>query len=145
MSRAVLGLGANIGDPARQLADARTSIAVLPSTAIAAASDEIRTPAWGMTDQPDFLNQVIAIETGLAPHALLAACLDIEREMGRVRLERWGPRLIDIDIIAYDRLVLTDDRLTLPHPHAASRAFVIDPLRQIAPDIADWIVANARP
>ncbi|SFZ82220.1 2-amino-4-hydroxy-6-hydroxymethyldihydropteridinediphosphokinase [Devosia enhydra] len=144
MSRAYLGLGANIGDPAAQLAEARRRIAALPGTAIVALSDEIATPAWGKTDQPDFLNQVVAIDTSLPPHRLLEACLEIEHVMGRVRIERWGPRLIDIDIIAYDRLVLADPRLTLPHPHAAARAFVIDPLRQVAPDIADWIAAQNR-
>ena len=145
MSRAFLALGANIGDPAGQLAEAREAIERLPRTRIVKASTVIRTAAWGVTDQPDFLNQVIALETGLDPQALLAACLGIEAAMGRVRERRWGPRLIDIDVITYDREVIDTPPLIVPHPRAHERAFVLDPLREIAPEVAEWISALAGP
>jgi 2-amino-4-hydroxy-6-hydroxymethyldihydropteridine diphosphokinase len=143
LSRAFLALGANIGEPAAQLAEAIERIGKLAETRVVASSSVIVTPAWGVTDQPDFLNQVIAVETGLDPETLLAACLRIEAEMGRVREQRWGPRLIDIDIIAYGRQVMATERLILPHPNAHERDFVLVPLRQIAPDVAEWIVGLA--
>ena len=143
MARAFLGLGANLGDPAAQVEAALARLDAHPDIAVTARSRLIVTPAWGKTDQPDFTNGVAAVETGLAPVALLDACLDIERQMGRERREVWGPRLIDIDVIAYERLVLRSGRLTLPHPHAHRRGFVLGPLREIAPEMADWLVANA--
>ena len=102
-----------------------------------------RTPPWGKTDQPDFANMAIAVETTLQPIDLLDVLLGIELTMGRVRKEVWGPRLIDIDIIAYERVQLKTDRLTLPHPHAHERSFVLDPLRQIGQDVADWLTQSA--
>jgi 2-amino-4-hydroxy-6-hydroxymethyldihydropteridine diphosphokinase len=100
----------------------------------------IVTPPWGKTDQAEFHNAAVLIETTLEPLELLDFCLATEAEIGRVRLEKWGPRAIDIDVIAYDDLVLETERLTLPHPYAHERDFVLDPVREIAPDIADWLV-----
>ena len=142
MSRAWLGLGANIGDPPAQVREAVQRIDAHPDIAITAQSSMLTTKPWGKTDQPDFSNMVVEVETSLAPHELLDACLGVEREMGRVRDVRWGPRLIDIDVVAYERLELDSEWLHLPHRYAHERDFVLDPLREIAPDIAEWIVSR---
>ena len=143
MAQAWLGLGANLGDPAAQIASAIAQLDAHPDITVTARSALIVTKPWGKTDQPDFLNGAIAIETSLTPAALLDAALATEKALGRERREVWGPRSIDIDIIAYERLVLRTGRLTLPHPHAHARNFVLKPLRQIAPDVADWLVDQA--
>lgn len=130
---AYLGLGANIGDARGMIERAVELIAALPRTRVTARSRDWRTPPWGKTDQDWFVNAVVAVETGLAPHDLLEACLSIERKLGRERRERWGPRLIDIDIIAYGDITLAEEKLTLPHRHALERAFVLAPLVEIAP------------
>jgi 2-amino-4-hydroxy-6-hydroxymethyldihydropteridine diphosphokinase len=142
MARAWLGLGANIGDPPAQVHEAVARLDAHPDIAVTAQSSMLITKPWGKTDQPDFSNMVVEVETGLAPVELLDACLDIEREMGRVRDIRWGPRRIDIDIVAYERLELDTQRLHLPHRHAHERDFVLDPLREIAPEVAEWIVSR---
>ncbi|MCB9994013.1 MAG: 2-amino-4-hydroxy-6-hydroxymethyldihydropteridine diphosphokinase [Hyphomicrobiaceae bacterium] len=143
MPRAYLGLGANIGEPSRQLQEALDRLNAHPGISVIRVSVTLINPAWGKTDQPPFNNLVAEIETPLSPHDLLSACLSIETEMGRVRTEHWGPRLIDIDIIAYDREVMQTSDLVLPHPYAAQRQFVMSPLRQIAPDVANWIFDQA--
>lgn len=142
MSKAWLSLGANIGDPPAQLAEAVRRIAAHQDITVTAQSAVLTTKPWGKTDQPDFANMAIAIETSLQPLELLDIVLGIERDMGRVRDEVWGPRLIDIDIIAYDRLEVKSPRLTLPHPHAHERSFVLDPLRQIDQSVATWITSR---
>jgi 2-amino-4-hydroxy-6-hydroxymethyldihydropteridine diphosphokinase len=143
MSKAWLSLGANIGDPPAQLADAVDRIISQPQIALIAASTVITTKPWGKTDQPDFANMAMSIVTSYMPLELLDVLQSIERAMGRERIEVWGPRLIDIDIIAYDRRIETSDRLTLPHPFAHERDFVLDPLREIDPDTAAWVMATA--
>ena len=143
MATAFLALGANLGDPDAQVTEALQRLDAHPRISIGARSDAIVTKPWGKTDQPDFVNLVARAETDLSPEKLLDVCLETEKAMGRVRDERWGPRLIDIDIIAYNRLVLKTGRLTLPHPYAHMRGFVLVPLRQIAPVMADWVVSVA--
>lgn len=133
-ARCFIGLGANLGDRIAALRAAVNRIAALPDTQIVARSAIYETPPWGKTDQAAFANAVIAIETGLAPQPLLDACLTIEKSMGRVRRERWGPRLIDIDLLTHGQSEIRTDRLTLPHPAIAERAFVLVPLLEIAPD-----------
>lgn len=140
MPRAWLSLGANIGDPAAQLAEAIGRLDAHEHIRVTAQSGVIRTKAWGKTDQPDFANMAAEVETDLAPVDLLHACLDIERDMGRVRHEVWGPRLIDIDLIAYERVVMESAKLTLPHRFAHERDFVLTPLREISPETADWLL-----
>lgn len=140
MHRAWMSLGANIGDPPAQLAEAVRRIGAQDGIAVVAQSGVIITKPWGKTDQPDFANMAIEISTTLEPIDLLDALLDIERQMGRVRDEVWGPRLIDIDIIAYDRVQMRGGRLNLPHPYAHERSFVLDPLRQIDTDTAEWVL-----
>lgn len=144
MARAWLSLGANIGDPQAQLAEAVERLDRHPRITVVNRSNVLTTKPWGKTDQPDFANMAVTVETGLAPEALLDACLEIERTMGRERIEVWGPRLIDIDIIAYERLIQATSRLTLPHKFAHERAFVLDPLREIDPATAEWIVELAQ-
>ena len=101
-----------------------------------ARSSDYLTPPWGVTDQPPFINAVIMVSTSLSPHDLLARALTVERALGRDRSKerRWGPRRIDIDILAYDDLALADADLTLPHPRLFERAFVLVPLAEITPD-----------
>lgn len=142
-SKAWLSLGANLGDPAAQLADAVRRIAAHPQITLIAQSSVLATKPWGKTDQPDFANMAVGIETTLKPMELLEVLLDIELAMGRVRKEVWGPRLIDIDMIAYEQFEIKSPRLTLPHPYAHERDFVLLPLGEIAPDVIEWVTATA--
>jgi 2-amino-4-hydroxy-6-hydroxymethyldihydropteridine diphosphokinase len=129
-----LALGANLGDRVGALREAARRIEKLPQTRILARSRIYETPPWGKTDQDPFANAAITVRTGLGPEALLEACLGIETAMGRQRRERWGPRLIDIDVLTHGDIRMTSDRLTLPHPAMAERAFVLVPLLDVAPD-----------
>jgi len=142
MARAWLGLGANIGDPPEQVREAVERLDKWPGIRVVRQSGMLLTKPWGKTDQPDFSNMVVEVETSLAPLELLDACLGIEREMGRVRDIRWGPRRIDIDVVAYERLELDTERLHVPHRYAHERDFVLEPLREIAPEVAEWIVGR---
>ena len=143
--KAWLSLGANIGDPPAQLAEAIRRMAAHPAVSVVRQSSVLTTKPWGKTDQPDFANQAVEVETRLEPIALLDVILGIELDMGRVRQEVWGPRLIDIDMIAYERVEMTSPRLTLPHPYAHERDFVLVPLGEIAADVVEWIVGRAKP
>ena len=134
--RAYLGIGSNIGDMALMLDRAVAGLAATPGISLAARSADYRTPPWGKTDQPWFLNGALAIDTGLGPHDLLDACLSVERDLGRVREGRWGPRLIDIDVLSYEGTAVSDARLVLPHRYVRERAFVLVPLAEIAPDLS---------
>lgn len=142
MAHAWLALGANIGNPLAQLEDAVARLDAHPHIKVTARSTVIVTAPWGKTDQNDFHNMALAVKTDSTPEELLDACLGIELAMGRERLEHWGPRLIDIDVIAYEREVMDTYRLKLPHPLAHERDFVLIPLREIAPEVADWIVGR---
>ena len=144
LSKAWLSLGANLGDPAAQLAEAVRRIDAHPAITVTRQSSVLATKPWGKTDQPDFANQAIEIETSLKPMELLDVLLGIELAMGRVREEVWGPRVIDIDIIACDRFEIKSPRLTLPHPYAHEREFVLAPLAEIAPEVAEWVTQTAR-
>lgn len=145
-AKAWLSIGANLGDPRAQLAEAVRRIGAHPEIVVTQQSSMLATKAWGKTDQPDFVNLALMVETTLEPLDLLDALLGIELAMGRVREEVWGPRLIDIDIIAYDRVEVRGPRLTLPHPYAHERDFVLVPLREIDPETADWVLeVAARP
>ena len=138
-SKAWLSLGANLGDPTAQLVEALRRIDAHPGVRLVSQSSVLRTKAWGKTDQPDFTNQAVEVEPDLSPMELLDVILGIELDMGRIREEVWGPRVIDIDMIAYDRLEIRTARLTLPHPYAHERDFVLEPLGEIAPDVVDWV------
>ena len=132
---AYLGLGANLGD---RLANMREAIRLVErdgSCRVTARSSVYETKPVGVTDQPDFLNAVIAIRTSLSPRDLLNLCKSIENEMGRVRTNKWGPRVIDIDILLCGDAPVRDDDLVIPHPEMIGRAFVLVPLAEIAPDV----------
>jgi 2-amino-4-hydroxy-6-hydroxymethyldihydropteridine diphosphokinase len=133
---AFLGLGGNLGDVRSTFDAAVAKLCVAGALRLVARSSDYRTPPWGITDQPPFVNAVIAVSSALAPHDLLAHALAVERALGRDRRKerRWGPRIIDIDILAYNDIALADPDLTLPHPHLFERAFVLVPLAEIAPD-----------
>jgi 2-amino-4-hydroxy-6-hydroxymethyldihydropteridine diphosphokinase len=134
-SRVFLGLGGNIGDPAAAIGEALRILDRDALTNVVAVSSLYRTPPWGKTDQPDFLNAAAEIGTGHDPRALLALCLDAERALKRVRRERWGPRLIDIDVLLYGDRAVHEAGLDIPHPRMLERAFVLAPLAEIAPDL----------
>jgi 2-amino-4-hydroxy-6-hydroxymethyldihydropteridine diphosphokinase len=129
-----LALGANLGDRVSALREAARRIGMLPGTRIVARSRVYETPPWGKLDQAPFANAAIAVQTSLAPEALLEACLGIEAAMGRERRERWGPRLIDIDVLTHGATQMKSASLTLPHPAMAERAFVLVPLLDVAPN-----------
>jgi 2-amino-4-hydroxy-6-hydroxymethyldihydropteridine diphosphokinase len=133
LRRAYLALGTNLGDRAANMGEARRLLGKLGT--IAAMSSLHETPPWGVLDQPMFLNAACLLETALAPQALLAAIKGIEQAMGRAPAVRYGPRLIDIDILLYDDLVLSTPELTIPHPLLHERSFVLLPLREIAADV----------
>jgi 2-amino-4-hydroxy-6-hydroxymethyldihydropteridine diphosphokinase len=132
---AYVALGSNLGDSRQQLLDAMEQLTALPGTRLLRRSPIYRTPPWGMLEQPAFLNAVVQIDTTLSPHALLDDLLAIERRAGRVRAERNGPRILDLDLLHVDGVQLHDDRLTLPHPRMAERAFVLLPLHDLAPEL----------
>ncbi|ADZ68662.1 2-amino-4-hydroxy-6-hydroxymethyldihydropteridine diphosphokinase [Polymorphum gilvum] len=132
--RAALGLGSNMGDPKANLDAAVARLATSDGISLVARSSGYRTPPWGPVPQDDYRNICVTIDTTLSPRALLDRCLQIEREMGRVRDVRWGPRLIDIDVLIYGRETVDEDNLTIPHPRMGERAFVLVPLVEIWPD-----------
>ncbi len=129
-----LALGANLADRFEALREATRRIAAVPEIELVARSRIYETPPWGKTDQPAFANAALTVRTSLSPRALLETGLEIERAMGRVRLERWGPRRIDIDVLTYGDEHIAEPHLTIPHPAIADRAFVLVPLLEIAPD-----------
>jgi 2-amino-4-hydroxy-6-hydroxymethyldihydropteridine diphosphokinase len=135
MHRIYLGLGTNLGERARNLDTARKKIEAEVGTCIQASSLYASAP-WGIPDQPVFLNQVICVESSLSARKTLETILRIERDMGRLRLKKWGQRLIDIDILFYDNDIVCEESLRIPHPFIPQRNFVLVPMAEIAPDFA---------
>ena len=135
MAEAYLGLGSNLGDKRAMLTGALARLDATPGIRVTARSRFYRTPPWGDTNQDWFLNAAAALDTTLSPADLLAACLQVERQLGRVRERKWGPRSIDIDVLAYGQEAVDDPDLVLPHPFVLERAFVLKPLADIAPDL----------
>ncbi len=131
---AYIGLGANLGDPIETIGLAVSRLAEIG--AVLACSSLYRTPAGGVTDQPDFVNGAVALDSTLEPYALLAALKTREQELGRVASFRWGPRAIDLDILDIPGVRLNDPKLTIPHLRLADRAFALVPLAEIAPAYA---------
>ena len=131
-----LGLGGNLGDRMAALAETLALVESIGDMHRVACSSVYETEPWGVTDQPNFLNLVAAYQTTLSPSDLLAACQSVEAEVGRVSSYRWGPRLIDVDILLYGDCVvnLSEPDLEIPHPRMTQRAFVLVPLAEIAPD-----------
>jgi 2-amino-4-hydroxy-6-hydroxymethyldihydropteridine diphosphokinase len=136
MAEALLALGGNVGDVRATLDRAVAALCDGEEVRLLARSADYRTPPWGVEDQPAFVNLCIAVETTLTPRALLARAQAIERALGRERSSerRWGPRPVDVDLIAYDDLALNEPDLKLPHPRLFERAFVLVPLAEIAAD-----------
>ncbi len=136
-----LGLGGNVGDPAQSI---RAALAALPARGIAQierVSSLYRTAPWGGVPQPDYANACAIGRTELDPFDLLDAIKRLERDLGRVDTVRWGPRVIDIDILYYGDLAMQDERLVIPHRDLLRRAFVLIPLAEIAPDL---VIAGRR-
>ncbi len=133
--RVAIALGSNLGDSHAILDHALKALAQTPDLTLATYSSRYQTDAVG-PPQPDYLNQAAILYTNLSPEALLTKLLEIETDCGRVRLERWGPRLLDLDLLLFDDLVLKIPNLQIPHPRLHERAFVLVPLSEVAPD---WI------
>lgn len=140
--RVYLSLGTNLGDRGVHLKMALRRLAEIRTVRIIAQSDIFETDPVGGPDQPAFLNMAAEIETDLAPLELLDAVKAIEADMGRTDTGRWGPRVIDIDLILCGQQQVSEDRLTVPHPEFRRRAFVLEPLRQIAPDAVDPVTGK---
>ena len=132
-ARAYLSLGSNLGGREANLRRALELLGKGAGLKVVAVSSLYQTSPVGYTEQPDFVNLAAEVETSLGPHGLLRRCLEVEDEMGRVREERWGPRLIDVDVLLYGEEVVNDEELVLPHPEMLNRAFVLVPLLEIAP------------
>ncbi len=132
METIYIGLGSNQDGPDRQLQEACRQIAGQVG-AVVAASRVYRTQAWGKTDQPDFLNQVVESQTRLSPREVMDQLLRIEQQMGRIRYEKWSPRRIDLDLLFYGSRIVNESGLQIPHPFLHLRNFVLYPLCELAP------------
>lgn len=136
MPVAYIGLGSNLAGPRAQIERALESLARLPRSRLLQRSRLYRSAPWGVVDQPDFVNAAAAVETALTPQELMQAMLDIERGVGRDRSgERWGPRILDLDLLLYGALTVAGSDLRVPHPHLHERVFVLLPLAEIAPQL----------
>ena len=145
-SDAIVALGSNIGDKIENVEKAVSLLTQGDDVQLTSRSRIYKTPPWGNTDQDWFVNACIGVKTSLDPHELLQRCLAVEERMGRRRTEKWGPRIIDLDVLVYGDVELADENLTLPHPHITKRAFVLAPMSDIAPEmkldgrsISDWL------
>jgi 2-amino-4-hydroxy-6-hydroxymethyldihydropteridine diphosphokinase len=136
LADALIALGGNLGDVRETFERAVVLLCADGTVTLTARSSDYRTPPWGVEDQPAFINACLRVTTPLAPHALLAQARRVESALGRDRTveTRWGPRPIDIDLIAYDDVRISDAELELPHPRLFERAFVLVPLAEIVPD-----------
>jgi 2-amino-4-hydroxy-6-hydroxymethyldihydropteridine diphosphokinase len=144
-ARAAFGIGSNLGDRCQYLADAVDRIAAAPGVRVLAVSPMVETEPVGGPDQPRYLNAVVVVETTTTAEELLELAHVCERDAGRVRDVLWGPRTLDVDVLAYDQLDLNSASLTLPHPRATERAFVVVPWAMVDPDfvvagrtVAQW-------
>jgi len=137
MARAYVGLGANLGDRERTLRLAIERMGEIAGVDVVAESSLRETDPVGVVDQPRFLNGAVELETTLPVYQFLAALLEVERGLGRIRSEgeRWGPRAIDLDLLLYDDLVLAEPGLVVPHPRLRERRFVLEPLADLDPDL----------
>ena len=135
-----LGLGSNLGDKQDYITKTIKNISILKNVKLIRSSSMIITTPYGKTDQSDFLNCVIEIDTDLLPEELLEKCLDIENQLGRIRDEKWGPRTIDIDLLFYENKIINSDVLILPHPELHKREFVLTSLNELCPDLVHPIL-----
>jgi len=135
MERAFIGVGSNMGDGAENCLQAFQRMEKLPKTSIAGRSDLYLTQPQGMQNQEWFVNGVALLDTGLPARELLGRLMEVEEAMGRVREERWGPRVMDLDLLLYGNEVIREAGLIVPHPRMHERRFVMVPMAQIAPDL----------
>jgi len=135
MAQAFIGLGANLGDRRAAIEGGLKALSETPGIIVSSVSDLIETSPVGGPQQRPFLNGAAALETSLSPRALLARLLEVERDFGRVRTVKWGPRTLDLDLLLYEDRIIDDVDLTVPHPVMHERAFVLRPLAQIAPEV----------
>jgi len=133
--RAYIGLGSNLEQPQQQVSAAMLALGEMPQTRLLARSSLYRSAPVGYADQPDFVNAAALIETALAPQALLQALLALEQQFGRVRTFLNAPRTLDLDILLYDDLLIADTNLVVPHPRMHERAFVLQPLAELAAEL----------
>lgn len=133
---AFLGLGSNLGDRRENLLRALRLLDGMEGMTIREVSGVYETEPWGVADQPDFLNLAALASTGRSPRGVLTACGEVEERMGRVREGRWGPRVIDVDILLYDDLIWREEDLVIPHPRILEREFVMVPLLELRPDLS---------
>ena len=136
MTEAYIGLGSNVGDRVKNVERGVAEIAALPDTRVTAVSSLYLTPPWGKLDQDEFVNRVIAVDTGLRPLALLEHLKQIEIKMGRREGEKWGPRVIDLDILWYGGQQINLPQLQIPHPYLRERLFVLIPLEEVNSDLS---------
>lgn len=135
MEKAYLSLGTNVGNREKNLREAVNLLHQIAQIKVRGVSSIYETVPWGYKEQNDFLNLCLTIKTEFPPEKLLTVCQQIEDDMGRVRKEKWGPRIIDIDILLYDNLELETPKLVLPHPRIKERAFVLVPLQELNPNL----------
>lgn len=132
---AILALGTNMGNRVENIGEAMRRLGSDGSIKVVARSRLYRTAPWGVTDQDWFVNGCVGIQTPLSPHELLKRCQAVENAMGRVRTRHWGPRIIDVDILTFGGRRICDPDLVVPHPLIAERAFVLVPLKDVAPEL----------
>ncbi len=135
MNTVYLGIGTNIGDKMKNINDAIDAVNHLPETQVIGISSVYETAPWGYTEQDNFYNVCVKVETSLSPNGMLGACLGIEAALGRERTFRYAPRIIDIDILLYNDLKTDTKELAVPHPRMSERAFVLIPLKDILPEL----------
>ena len=135
MTRAYVGLGANIGPRETTLVRAVDRLRATDGIEVLAVSQLRETEPVGVVDQPPFLNGAVELETALAPRELLDVLLEIERALGRVRHERWGPRTVDLDLLVYGDEIVDEPGLSVPHPRLHERRFALEPLSELAPEL----------
>jgi 2-amino-4-hydroxy-6-hydroxymethyldihydropteridine diphosphokinase len=136
-TRAFIGLGSNLDDPPAQVRRALDALREIQSSTLVRASGLYRTPPWGVAEQPPFINAVAELHTALSAPELLQQLIAVERAAGRVRAgARWGPRVLDLDLLLYGDAIVDVAGLHVPHPHLQERAFVLLPLAELAPDLA---------
>ena len=134
-TEAFIGIGSNLDDPGAQVRRAIAALGQMPGTRLLAQSSLYRSAPLGQVQQPDFINAVAKIETDLDVTTLFRELQAIENRLGRIRIERWGPRVIDLDLLVFGDRVIDEPDLQVPHPGMADRNFVLLPLREIAPDL----------
>lgn len=133
---ALIGIGSNVGDKAENIARALALLTAGGAVRLVKVSGLYRSPPWGILEQDWFVNAAAAVATDLSAHDLLRQCLAVEDEMGRVRRQKWGPRLVDVDVLTYRSETIDAPDLKVPHPFIEQRPFVLVPLLEIAPDVS---------